>query len=244
MEFKRNQVEEAISRVSTQGTPRTELETRLKRLYETDRKLGRSPRADGVERANYAFFSAEAQGSGVEVWFSEYEAFALFTALRLLEHGLPQKTAVLILRRARPQLEPKHAEIMKWDPRTIFDKKAILQGWRPGMAHLPTTRPVFLAVGGPQKPATKRSSENEAGNSHCRKAAVIAVFAQRDGQIRNLIRAGKGRSRHEGCVDNHDAQQAWARKQLTTRGSTETKDLAKCLHINSARPIATPSWGF
>ena len=148
MSFKRNQVEEAVARGSEPRTrtPSTELRTKLKRLLEMDRKLGCSPRASDPGRANYAFFSGEARGSGVEVWFSEYEAFALFTALRLLEHGLPQKEAVSILRQARPRLEPKHAEIMQWDPKIIFDKKKIWENWRPGMARLSTTRPVFLTV--------------------------------------------------------------------------------------------------
>jgi hypothetical protein len=60
---------------------------KLKRLMERDRALGLSPRSKDPEEANYAFFSDEAPGSGTEIWFSAYEAFALYTALRLLEHG-------------------------------------------------------------------------------------------------------------------------------------------------------------
>ena len=137
MPFKRNQVEEAISRMSDHGAqpPSAELRTRLKRLLETDRNLGRSPRSTDPERANYAFFSAGAPGSGSEVRFSEYEAFALFTAWRFLEHGWPQASAVSILRRARPRLEPKHAEILQWDPAALFDEKKI-QNLHDGVAWL------------------------------------------------------------------------------------------------------------
>jgi hypothetical protein len=77
MRVKRNQVEEAISGMSDHGgqAPSVELRTKLKRLLETDRNLGRNARSTDPERANFAFFSAEAPGSGVEVQFSEYEAF-------------------------------------------------------------------------------------------------------------------------------------------------------------------------
>jgi hypothetical protein len=114
--YKRNRIELAISRMyePASKSPSVALRTKLKRLLETDRKLQRSPRSLDPERANYAFFSAEAPGRGVEVGFSNYEAFALYTALRLLEHGLPQTEATLFMRRARPLLEPKHAEILQW----------------------------------------------------------------------------------------------------------------------------------
>ena len=102
-EYKRNQVEEAISGVLEPNSPEptSELRTRLKRLLETDRALGRASRSSDPERANYAFYSAEAPGSGVEVWFSDYEAFALLNGLRLMAHGWPQGLAVSILRRLR-----------------------------------------------------------------------------------------------------------------------------------------------
>lgn len=146
--YKRNQVMEAISRVSEPAAngPSAGLETKLKRLLERDRALGRTARANDPERANYAFFSAEAPGSGVEIWFSAYEAFALYTALRLLEHGWPQTAAVSVLRRARPKLEPKHAEILRWDAAKLFDEKQIRKSAKAGMVATSTTRGVFLSI--------------------------------------------------------------------------------------------------
>jgi hypothetical protein len=87
MSCKRNQVEEAISRVLDPGStkPSPQLRTRLKRLLDTDRALGRSKRASDPERATFAFYSGQAPGRGVEIWFSEYEAFALLTGLRLMQ---------------------------------------------------------------------------------------------------------------------------------------------------------------
>jgi hypothetical protein len=71
--FKRNQVEEAISRMvdPTAEKPSADLLTRLKRLLDTDRSLGRNARSSDPEKAMYAFFSKDAAGSGFEVWFQE-----------------------------------------------------------------------------------------------------------------------------------------------------------------------------
>ena len=159
--FKRNQVEEAISGMYDPGAraPSVELKTRLKRLLETDRDLGRKPRSTDPEEANYAFFSAKPPGSGVEVWFSEYEAFGLYTGWRLLEHGWPQATAVSILRQARPRLEPKHAEILQWDPVKLFDEKKILEFAQAGTPVAWTTHPVYLVIASRQGRPIQSSSD-------------------------------------------------------------------------------------
>jgi hypothetical protein len=162
MRFKRNQVEEAISGMYHPGAsaPSTELRTKLKRLLETDRNLGRSMRSTDPERANFAFFSAESPGSGVEVQFSEYEAFALFTAWRLLEHGWPQASAVSILRLARPRLQQKHTEILKKDPAVLFDEKKIRESARPGSVAVSTTNPAYLVIASRQGRPIQRSSDD------------------------------------------------------------------------------------
>jgi len=144
--FKRNQIEQAISRMFNRQAvePSIELRTRLKRLLETDRAL--SSGGGDPDMAHFAFFSSDAPGSGVEVWFSAYEAFALLTAWRLLEHGWPQATAVSILRQVRPQLEREHARILKLDPEQIFDQKKIREKAKPGSLAVNTTDPVFLVI--------------------------------------------------------------------------------------------------
>ena len=149
MLFKRNQLEEAIGRVAARplSEKQESLEIKLKRLLETDRKLGRTQRSKDPERANYAFFSTDGPGRGSEVLFSEYEAFALYSGLRLLEHGWPQGSAVTILRRARAPLEAKHAEILRRDASKIFDEEGIVAEAQPGSLAVGTTEPVFLVVG-------------------------------------------------------------------------------------------------
>jgi hypothetical protein len=148
LEYKRNQVEQAIAGVlepkSLEAAP--ELKTRMKRLLDADRALGRAKRASSVEETNYAFYSGNPPGSGVEVWFSSYEAFALLNGLRLMEHGWPQGLAVSILRRVRNDLESEHTRILKLDVRTLFDEKAIKRAAKEGDFAFDNSAPAFLAI--------------------------------------------------------------------------------------------------
>jgi hypothetical protein len=145
-EYKRNQVEEAIFRtLSAQGERVDELRIRLKRLLVADRRLGRKADSSEERDRHYAFYSQEPPGSGTEVMFSEYEAFALLAAIMLLEHGLPQGAVVRVMRQARSRFEVAHAETLKMDPAALFDAQAILAQAQPGMMAIDNTHPVFLA---------------------------------------------------------------------------------------------------
>ena len=146
--YKRNQVEEAIDRVFglPAGKPNSELRTRLKRLLDTDRGLGRAARSNDPVLANYAFYSSEAPGKGGEVEFTECEVFSLLTGLRLLQHGWPQGFAVNMLRRVRPELEEEHARFLRQDPKKLFDEEAIRKSAREGDLALSNTDPVFLTI--------------------------------------------------------------------------------------------------
>jgi hypothetical protein len=74
LDYKRNQVEDAIARLLEPGSakPSSEMHTRLKRLLETDRGLGRNKRSGNPERANFAFYTADAPGRGADSRFSGY----------------------------------------------------------------------------------------------------------------------------------------------------------------------------
>jgi len=148
MWFKRNQVEAAISRRFAPGSakPSSEFRTRLKRLLETDRGLGRNRRSGDPARANFAFYTADAPGRGLENWFSSYEAFALLTGLRLMQHGWPQGFAVAVLRHVRPELEREHERILQQDPAILFDQEEIRRNARPGAPGVDNTDPVFLVI--------------------------------------------------------------------------------------------------
>jgi hypothetical protein len=153
--YKRNQIEEALSRVfgEPSARPSSELRTRLKRLLEMDRSIGRNIRSADPEVANYAFYHDDAPGRGVEVWFSSYEAFALMIGLRLLQHGWPQSFPVAILRRLRPDLEREHTRILKQDPTILFDPGAIRRKARPGDLYFDNADPVLLTIVSGQQPA-------------------------------------------------------------------------------------------
>jgi hypothetical protein len=145
--YKRSQVEEAIARAFLSvPNPPLALRTRLKRLLDSDRKLRRNTRARDPLRSTFAFFSEDPPGSGYEVPFSSYEAFALMTAWRFLQHGWPQQSAVRILRQVRQELEREHARILKLDPSALFDEEAIRRNARPGSINTRSTDESFLVV--------------------------------------------------------------------------------------------------
>ena len=129
--FKRNQVEEAIALVLEPGSigPSMELCTRIKRLLDTDRSLGRNKRSNDPERADFAFYSIDAGGRGTENWFSDYEAFALLTGLRLMRQGWPQGYVVSVLRRVKRELQRHYGRIIKRNPVNPFkDQKQRQKG--------------------------------------------------------------------------------------------------------------------
>ena len=146
--YKRNQIEEALSRVFEEPSskPSSALRTRIKRLLEVDRGLGRNKRSANPQLAHYAFYSDESPGRGADVQFSEYEAFALMTGLQLFRHGWPQSFPVDLLRRHRPELEHQHARIIKQDPFALFDEEALRRDARPGQLYVGNTDPVFLVI--------------------------------------------------------------------------------------------------
>lgn len=143
--FKRNQVEEAICRTFGAKNARgRELKLRIKRLLVTDRRLARPKNARKGPAASHAFYSQEGPGSGVEVMFTGYEAFALLAGLILLEHGIPQATVVDVLRQVRSDLETAHRDTLRKDPGVLFDKIAVQAMAKPGLIATDNAHPIFL----------------------------------------------------------------------------------------------------
>jgi hypothetical protein len=173
--FKRNQVEQAISLAidPTVEKPSADLLNRLKRLLDTDRSLGRSAKARDPELATYAFFSQDAAGSGIEVRFQEYEAFALLIGWRFLDHGFPQQNAVLALRRMRSLLEQEHARIIQLDPQALFDQERIRAAARPGQLYVNNTAPVFLVVSSSEEDKAKTEERSIKSITFCRSEAEL-----------------------------------------------------------------------
>jgi hypothetical protein len=90
--------------------------------------------------------AADAPGSGVEVWFSGYEAFALLNGLRFMWHGWPQSFAVSVMRRIRPKLEKEHSRILGQDAKSLFDQEAICRNAKAGDMAFDVTDPVLLTI--------------------------------------------------------------------------------------------------
>jgi|SRR5579871_4404604 len=181
LKLKRNQIEEAVSRMLEPRSPEPtlELRNRLKRLLETDRALGRETNSRNLRDTNYAFFSNEPPGSGAEIWFSEYEAFALLNGLLLMKHGWPQSFAVKVLRRVRSELERHHERVLAQDPKELFDEER-LQKVQPGDMLFDNTDPVLLTI---VTKSSVLSNEQEEPYSCavCRGIGEAANFARANG---------------------------------------------------------------
>jgi hypothetical protein len=148
MSYKRNQVEEAIAHIFVPNCekPPPELRTRIKRLLNLDRSMGRELRSRNAEESNSGFFSEEAPGTGADISFSEYDAFALLNGLRIMGHRWPQGFAVSIMRRVRPDLEMEHARFLRQPPEKLFDQQTIRAGALGGAIAVDNTDPVFLTL--------------------------------------------------------------------------------------------------
>lgn len=168
MLYKRNQVEDAIAgcvEPSAHLPPSQDFLNRVKRLLDTDRKLKKSP---------FAFYSGKPSGKGVEVEFSEYEAFALLTAVRLLDHGFPQQSVVLLLRNIRTDFEKEHARILRLRPDRLFDQGEIQARAKPGQPATNNQMPAFLVIAA-QRQAGDATRRYSMGESHriCRSEAEM-----------------------------------------------------------------------
>lgn len=146
--YKRNQVEEAIALTlnGPVGASNVPIKSRIKRLLDLDRRWGGQPAASDPEDAAFAFFGAEPPGSGVEVLFTAYEAFALLLGMKLMNHNLPQEAVVSLLRAARPDLERCHTRILSADPAQLFDPGLIEQRNRNGNYDATNSDPQFLLI--------------------------------------------------------------------------------------------------
>ncbi len=146
--YKRGQLEDALSKLVDPHAkePTSELCTRIKRLLEVDRSEGIVSRSSDPIRATFAFFGEKPRGSGNEVWFSAYEAFALLNGLRLLGHGWPQSIAVTIMRRIRGDLELEHSRILKLNPEALLDQTVLQREAKEGGTAVSNTDPTFLTI--------------------------------------------------------------------------------------------------
>jgi hypothetical protein len=128
--------------------------------------------------ANYAFYSSDSPGKGKEVMFSDYEAFALLTGLRLLQHGWPQGFAVDILRRHRPELEARHKRILRENPKVLFDEQAIRSKARDGDLYFDNTDPVLLVIASGQR-VDSSGRDASASGAVCRGMKEVSEFLRK-----------------------------------------------------------------
>src|ERR1041385_6091469 len=160
MGYKRNQVEEAIAKVyPPEARSSFPLTNGLKRLLDTDRRLGRK-RSSNAEISTYAFFPQEPPGQGFDVEFGEYDAFALLVGVQMLYHGFPQQDVVKTLRRVRASLKKEHSRILSLNSKDLFDQEELRRSVRSGQPAYKTTKPSFLVV------RTHRGHPHETADVH------------------------------------------------------------------------------
>jgi hypothetical protein len=133
MSYKRFSIEPAADPATARTRPKG------RRVGHPD---GHSPHSD---------FPKRKAGTGADISFSEYDAFALLNGLRIMGHGWPQGFAVSVMRRVRPDLEKQHARILRQDPDKLFDEQAIRASARPGDIAVTNIDPVFLTLASKEK---------------------------------------------------------------------------------------------
>lgn len=172
--YKRNQVEEAISRTvgEKSAKPSSALRTRLKRLLDLDRSL-QDARSERSGNRDYAFYDNEAPGKGREIFFSDYEAFALLTGLRMLNHGWPQNFVVTTLRDIRDELTASHSRALKT---------------RSNMGSGPEPQAGDMAVGNPDSPFLLIVSDDRTPNPNDR-GPYGMLFANQEDAFRFQMEA-------------------------------------------------------
>jgi hypothetical protein len=191
--FKRNQVEEAIIEIwgPKPAKHAAHLRNQIKRLLDTDRALRRNTRSTDPERANFAFYSNTMPGKGRDIWFSDYEAFALLAGLRLMRHGWPQRFTVTLLRQVRRGLEKEHARILDQDSVVLFDQQLITRQSGPGNLVVDNSDPVFLGI------ITTRAEKGGAAKAAvCRGQPALMAFLTAQGVGQTLTSLEVASSAH------------------------------------------------
>ena len=105
--FTRGQIEWAIAQVTGRtlgpgGEPRHDLQMKLKRLLDIDRKKGIDAAQAWPEFRRFAFLEGGLPGKGFAISYTPYDAFALLLGLHLLDSNVPQMAVIRLLRPNSP----------------------------------------------------------------------------------------------------------------------------------------------
>lgn len=122
--YKRNQVEEALAYALHFRPPvQPGLRLEIKRLLDTDRRIGINPRARTPDFRHLAFVSHRPEGTGFNIEYADYDVFAIYVGIKLLRAGFTQLGVATLMRRLRPALAEKHQEILSWEPASLLDNQ-------------------------------------------------------------------------------------------------------------------------
>ena len=130
--FTRGQIEWAIAQVTGRtlrpgGEPRHDLQMKLKRLLDIDRKKGIDAAQAWPEFRRFAFLEGGLPGKGVAISYTHYDAFALLLGLYLLHSNVPQMAVLRLLRLIRRELEREHERILHLSHQRLAQNKHALE---------------------------------------------------------------------------------------------------------------------
>lgn len=122
--YQRNQIEEALAYALHDRPPvQPTLRLEVKRLLDTDRKIGINPRSKTPDFRHLAFVSHRPEGTGFTIEYTEYDVFSIYVGTKLLRAGFTQLKVATLMRRLRPALAAKHQEILFWQPASLLDNE-------------------------------------------------------------------------------------------------------------------------
>jgi hypothetical protein len=150
--FTRGQIEWAIAQVTGRtvtpgGEPRHDLQMKLKRLLDIDRKKGIDAAQARPEFRRFAFLEGGLPGKGFAISYTRYDAFALLLGLHLLDSDVPQLAVIRLLRLIRLELEREHERVLRLSPeRLAQNKHALERRIKEGLLVEDPRRMVFLVL--------------------------------------------------------------------------------------------------
>ena len=150
--FTRGQIVWAIAQatgrtVRPDGEPRQDLNMKLKRLLDIDRKKGIDASQAEPEFRRFAFLEGGLPGKGLAISYTPYDAFALLLGLHLLESNAPQMAVIRLLRRIRRELVREHAKILRHLPQDLAQMKhGIERRIKDGLLAKEPAKMVFLVL--------------------------------------------------------------------------------------------------
>lgn len=150
--FTRGQIEWAVAQMTNRTSglgeePRVELKMKIKRLLDIDRKRGIDATTPFADLNQFAFMEGTLPGKGIAISYTDYDAFAVYLGLRLLDANVPQMAVIRLLRRIRPMLKREHDKILRQSVQGLAGARTNLEAKiKTGFLVKDPSRMIFLVL--------------------------------------------------------------------------------------------------